>query len=134
MNFNKYSAKESAALEELLFKATKEYKDGKKKDTKDITYPPYRKDFMAKVRDIPHVKKDGTPSAHIKMFPDNVRTERSLLTHLRHLIKKHKTLNGVELRLPAIQKPAVRTARPSTPTNDDLIKERGAKLKEIYGL
>jgi len=134
MNFNKYSAKESAALEELLYKATKDYIDGGKEDTKDRTYPPYRKEFMDAVRNIPHIKKDETPSAHIKMFPENVRSDRSLLTHLRHLIKKHKKLNSVELRLPKIQKPAVKESRPSTPTNDDLIKERGAKLKEQYGL
>ena len=68
MTYDKYSAHETEALETLLYKMTKEHKDGKKKDTNDKNYPPYRSDFMEAVRDIAHIKKDGTPSATIKMF------------------------------------------------------------------
>lgn len=134
MTYDKYSVDETKSLEVLVYKMTKEYKDGKKKDTTDKTYPPYRSDFMKAVRDIPHIKKDGTPSATIKMFPNTRRTDRSILTHVRqYILKKHKEL-GADLRLPAIQKPAPQVAGPVRKTKDELLKERMANLKKEYGV
>ena len=121
-------------FETLLYKMTKEHKDGKKKDTNDKNYPPYRSDFMEAVRDIAHIKKDGTPSATIKMFPQNRRSDRSILTHVRqYIIKKHKAL-GADLRLPPIQKPAPKVDGPVRKTKDELLKERMEKLKAEYGI
>jgi hypothetical protein len=130
----KYTVQESAAIEELLFKMTKEYLDNGKVDTDDKTYPPYRSDFLNELRSMPAKKKDGTDAKKQKMFPEYLREDKSLLTHAQHLVKKHKSLTGVELRVPKRQKPAPTPIKVTTPSKDDLLKQRGLALMEKYGL
>jgi hypothetical protein len=135
-NFSKFTDPQSQCVEEALFKSTANNKkaDAKGSKVKKI----YRAEWLKGIRDAGYVKKDGTASSSLKMFPStgaNARSDRSIVAHARNLIKKHKK-HGTELKLPEIQNPHTydRPTKAAAPSKEELFKARAEKLRKEYGL